>query len=638
MGDRLDSEHYGEEQFRNFTRALLEDLQALERMIDSGMIESGVRRIGAEQEMFLVDQAGRPAPRAVEVLDQIGDPRFTTELARFNLEANIDPIVFSHDCFRMMDDRLTGLVQWARRGARACGARVCLTGILPTLSLDDLSLDNMTPNPRYLALNREMSRLRGGEFRVDIKGLDELDTSHDNVMLESCNTSFQIHFQVGPEEFAKLYNLAQLVTAPVLAAAVNSPLLLGRRLWQETRIALFQQSVDSRSKTHQARGHPSRVSFGDRWVDRSIIEIYREDIARFRVLLATGIEEDSLQAVARSDIPPLSALRLHTGTVYRWNRACYGMHQGTAHLRIENRALPAGPTVVDEVANASFFFGLMAALADELEDVGSVMAFDDAKGNFIAAARHGLKAQFSWLNAETLTARDLILTRLLPKARDGLNRAGIAGPDIERYLGVVAERVESARTGAQWLLDSYAALSADATGDETFRTLTTATISRQLRGEPVSRWTAATLAESEGWRESFQTVGQFMTTDIFSVQPQDLVNLAASLMEWEHLRHVPVEDDEGKLVGLVSHRAFLRLVASGLLKSGAESVAVNTIMRTDLVTVTAETPTLQAIEKMRRHKVGCLPVVDGARLVGIVTERDFLRVAGKFMEQRLLEP
>jgi len=164
MGDRLDSEHYGEEQFRNFTRALLEDLQALERMIDSGMIESGVRRIGAEQEMFLVDQAGRPAPRAVEVLDQIGDPRFTTELARFNLEANIDPIVFSHDCFRMMDDRLTGLVQWARRGARACGARVCLTGILPTLSLDDLSLDNMTPNPRYLALNREMSRLRGGSF------------------------------------------------------------------------------------------------------------------------------------------------------------------------------------------------------------------------------------------------------------------------------------------------------------------------------------------------------------------------------------------------------------------------------------------------------------------------------------------
>ena len=277
-----------------------------------------------------------------------------------------------------MEDDLNRLVGEARTSAQACGSDALLTGILPTLQKSDLTLDNMTPVPRYRALNDALLRRRGGSFEVRIKGVDELFVRHDNVMLESCNTSFQLHFQVGCAEFAKLYNLAQAVTAPVLAAAVNSPLLLEHRLWQETRVALFQHSVDDRSEAHMERGRPPRVRFGDAWIDSSAIELFKDDIARFRVVLATDVQERSLEILDRGEIPKLRALCMHNGTVYRWNRPCYGVHNGVPHLRIENRVLPAGPTVIDAMANAAFYYGLMSAVGDEHEDVTKVMAFDDA--------------------------------------------------------------------------------------------------------------------------------------------------------------------------------------------------------------------------------------------------------------------
>ena len=246
----------------------------------------------------------------------------------------------------------------------------------------------MTPNPRYYALNKAITALRAGVFDTRIKGVDELSMQHDNVML-GANTSFQIHFQVGPEEFANLYNVAQLVTAPALAAAVNSPLLL-ERLWRETRVALFQQSVDARSLAHQARGQRTRVRFGDAWLEKSVLEIFREDIARFRVVLGADCQAESVRLLKEGKIPQLDALRLHNGTVYRWNRPCYGVHNGVAHLRIENRSLPSGPSVIDEVANAAFFFGLMVAKSEEYEDVAKV--FDLIRpSQFLHAARHSCR-------------------------------------------------------------------------------------------------------------------------------------------------------------------------------------------------------------------------------------------------------
>ncbi|WP_437756076.1 CBS domain-containing protein [Sorangium sp. So ce1389] len=646
MGEQDVSEQANEEQLQAFMRALLDDVDALERLLQEDRIESGVRRIGAEQEMFLVDRALRPAPLALEVLERAADGRLTTELARFNLEANLCPLPFGGDCLRRLEAELSDVVGRAAEAARAVGAEVLLAGILPTLRAGDLRLENLTPSPRYHELNRTLLQLRQGDFRVSIHGLDELEMTHDNILLESCNTSFQVHLQVGAREFAPLYNLAQAVTAPVLAAAVNSPLLLGQRLWQETRIALFESSIDTRPSARESRQHRPRVHFGDGWVQGGALELFREDIARFRVIMTAETGEPPAAVLARGEVPDLKALRVHNGTIYRWNRPCYGVVDGVAHLRIESRALPAGPTVLDEVANAAFFFGLMSGLAAEHPRVDLEMSFEDAKANFFAAARHGLKAQLTWFGGQSLAAPELILSRLLPAARAGLSAAGIDAADIDRYLGVIEERVRRGQTGAQWALGSLAAMAGQGTSEVQHRALCAAMLARQHEeargggsGCPVHTWEPAALeVDRDLLRDSYRTVGQFMSTDLFTVRPTDIVDFAASVMDWRHVRHVPVEDDQGRLVGVVSHRALLRLVARGAAAAnGSAPPTVASIMRPDPVTITPETPTLDAMRIMREQRVGCLPVVAGERLVGIVTERDLLDVSARLLESFLRE-
>ena len=623
-----------EAQRRNFVRALLEDVHALERMLEEGWIEEGVRRIGAEQEMFLVDRSYEPANKALQILDRLKSGSYTTELAQFNLEANLEPREFEGKCFSSMQKELDLLVDNARAAAELEHTKIVLCGILPTLSKEHLGLESMTPIPRYLQLNRIMVEQRGGRFQTLIKGTDELQTTHENVMLEACNTSFQLHYQVGAKEFARLYNLAQVITAPVLAAAVNSPVLLRHRLWHETRVALFQQSLDTRSEHQASRGTRQRVSFGDRWVRGSILEVYRDDIARFRSLITTGSNESPMEMMEKGEVPPLKALRLHNGTVYRWNRPCYGIHEGKAHLRIESRAFPAGPSTVDEIANATFFYGLMSALDGEYGDVTKRMSFDDAKANFVAAARYGLHARFRWVDGKPYGADELILKTLLPLAKKGLLARKVDAADADRYLGIVADRVQSGRTGAQWALDSLAHMGERGKSVERFRALTQAMARNQADHKPVNSWDLATLRDGTAERESFRTVGQVMTTDLFTVQAEDIVDLAASLMEWEHLRHVPVEDKDGRLVGLVSHRALMRILSRG--QSTAENpVPVSEVMEVDPVTVTPETSTLEAIATMRKNKIGCLPVVSEGKLVGIITEHDFFEIAGVLLERWL---
>jgi CBS domain-containing protein/gamma-glutamylcysteine synthetase len=636
MGEHDINLKQDEAKLRVYMKALLNDLRALEHMLENGLIESGVRRIGAEQEMFLVDRSLRPAPVAGEVLKLVADPRLTTEIARFNLEANLSPLNLGGRCFRQMEQELEEIIRLTRDGARSIETDVLLAGILPTLELSDLTLENITPNPRYYELNRVISQMRGGEFSIHIKGLDEMQITHDNVMMESCNTSFQVHMQVGPEEFVPLYNMAQAITAPVLAAAVNSPLLFGHRLWQETRLALFQHSTDARSRAYQARSCPTRVGFGESWLKDSVLELLREQVARFRTIMIKEADEDPTAVLARGEVPQLSALRLHNGTVWPWNRACYGVADGRAHLRIENRALPSGPTVLDEMANAAFFIGLMSALPSEYGEINKLMTFDDAKANFFAAARHGLQAQFMWTGGKSYGASELILEHLLPLARKGLKENDIETQDIDRYLGTVEERVRSGQTGAQWMLHSLNMLGGEGTRDIRHRTLTANILARQQTNEPVHRWPI--IEKSSGlndWRRSYQTVGQYMSTDLFTVRPDDLVDLAASMMQWKHVRHVPVEDDEGRLVGLVSHRNLLRLLACGLHAGNGEPVVVRQIMKPDPVRVTPDTPTLEAIEIMRHHNVGCLPIVKDGHLVGIVTAYDFLAVSAKLFEDQL---
>src|ERR1041384_2933948 len=521
MGEQDVDQSLDEHQQRAFMKALLDDLRALEQMLETGRIESGVRRIGAEQEMFLVDSNLGPAAVADEVLGRLHDARFVPEIARFNLEANLTPRLLGGHCFRLMEEELIEVLRLARAAARACGAEILLGGILPTLAMSDLSLKNITPMPRYLELNRAIGLLRGGTFSAHIKGVDELQVTHDNILMDACNASFQVHLQVNPQEFARAYNLAQIVTAPVLAAAVNSPLLLGRRLWQETRVALFQHSNDTRTSAQQARSQPPRVGFGEGWLKESVLELFREQIARFRVVMTMKGDEAPLTVLARGEVPNLSALRLHNGTIWPWNRACYGISEGRAHLRIENRALPGGPTILDEVANAAFFTGLMSALPNEYGDVGKRMAFDDAKANFFAAARYGLGAQFTWVDGKRHIAPTLILDHLLPLAREGLRQSGVEGADIDRYLGTIEARVQVGQTGAQWMLQSLAAMGDAGTSDMRQRKLTAAMLERQQSDDPVHRWTIIEGYGSEGWQQSQHTVGHLMSTDLFTVRPDD---------------------------------------------------------------------------------------------------------------------
>jgi CBS domain-containing protein/gamma-glutamylcysteine synthetase len=635
MGSNQISEVNDPALMRTFVRALLEDVHALERMLAQDRIESGVRRIGAEQEMFLVDRAYRPKAAVLQVLEHLQGQPFTTELAQFNLETNMPPMLLGGDCLARMERTLSQLTEAARVAAARESTFVLLCGILPTLERSHLSLDWMTPIPRYMQLNRSMTELRGGKFKTLIKGLDELQVTHDNVMLEACTTSFQIHFQAGAAEFAKLYNLAQAVTAPVLAAACNSPLLLGHRLWHETRVALFQQTLDTRSETHIQRGSRQRVSFGERWVEHSIMEIHREDVARFRSLIALPMGESPMAMLDRGEIPPLSALRLHNGTVYRWNRPCYGVADGVAHLRIENRVLPAGPSIRDQVANAAFFFGLMSALSDEHEDIKRVMAFDDAKSNFVAAARYGLQARMRWIGGRTWDAERLILEELLPRARKGLISRDLDEADVTLYLGVLEERVRSGRTGAQWALDSLAAMGQRGKPAERYRALARATLHLQEDGRPVHQWPLAELDGASNEQDNFRTIGQIMTSDVFTVNPEDLLDLAASLMEWEHLRYVPVEDRDGHLVGLLSHRQLLKLKTRSTHEE--PSTSVRDLMIANPITVTPETTTLEAIAIMDRHKIGCLPVVREGKLVGIVTEHDFVEISKRLLERWLAD-
>src|SRR4030095_6829812 len=306
MGDH-NVEEFDQKKEQAFMKAVLDDLRALAFMLENGCLESGVARIGAEQEMFLIDRHLRPAPVSLEVLRLAKDSRLTTEIARFNLEANLSPLLLTGTCLSQMEQELNELLSVVRRSSQELGGDVLLSGILPTLKKSDLTLDNLTPIPRYSQLNEGVIALRGGPFSIHIKGLDELQIAHDNIMMESCNTSFQVHFQTSPAEFASHYNLAQAITAPVLAAAVNSPLLFGNRLWQETRVALFQHSTDARSRTQLARSHPTRVSFGDGWLEHSVIALFHDQISRFRPIMITQPDENPFQVLARGETPSLTA-------------------------------------------------------------------------------------------------------------------------------------------------------------------------------------------------------------------------------------------------------------------------------------------------------------------------------------------
>ena len=621
---------------QHFVKQLLQDVKALERMIDEDWFETDVVRIGAEQELCLVDQHCKPAPLNLEVIKAADNELITSELARFNMEYNLDPLVFEGDCLFRMEEQVHKLMAIVREKAAAFDVEPVLVGILPTIRKFDVAMDNMTPLDRYRALMDALNLLRTHDLELKIRGVDELRVKHDSPMLEGCNTGFQVHLQVNPDEFAEMYNIAQLLLAPVLAVSAFSPMLFGKRLWYETRVALFQQSIDTRSSSEYLRTQSPRVMFGHKWLKSSILEIYREDIARHRVLLSADLDENVFQKMKEGITPKLRALSVHNGTVYRWNRPCYGISpNGKPHLRIENRILPAGPSIQDEMSSAALWLGLMKGFQAEYGNPAALLPFEEAGHNFLAAARTGITSKFNWMGSKQIGVSELVQKELIPLAREGLKKMDIRPEDINRYMDLVEERVTTNRTGSQWMLNSYSSLQRERKGqEEILRTITAAMINNQKTDKPIHEWELATDDDSRVWNPDSLLVEEIMTTDLFTVRRDDILPLVAEMMDWNKIRYMPVENEQGELEGLITSRILLRYFSRKNLENDRRKpLTVGSVMITSPITVTPEESVTEVLDLMMNRQIGCVPVVKGRKLVGVVTQSDFVSITASIIRR-----
>ena len=624
-------------QSQAFVRHILRDLQALEYMLDNDWFEDDVVRIGAEQEMCLVDKRTyKAAPINTTILEALKDyPWADSELAKHNLETNLTPHVFAGDALAKIHAEVDEHLRLINAAAAPHNAAVVLTGILPTLRKGDLDLSNLTPRPRYRALMEAIdSHKSGGNYEIRLKGIDELTIAHDSPLIEAANTSFQVHLQVSSREFVKIYNISQALTGPVLATAVNSPIVFGRRLWHENRIALFQQALDTRSTKDHMRERAPRVSFGKSWCDRSILDIYREDLSRFRVLLAADIDDDSLADIAAGRVPRLHGLQVNNSTVYRWNRPCYGISDtGKPHLRIENRVLPAGPTTADEIANAALWLGAMVGMSNRVDDIRDHMSFDDVADNFAKAAQFGIDSKFNWFGEGKVPASTLLTEEIIPMAREGLTARGVDSADVDKYMGIVEERVKKVCTGARWMLKSFTKLKESVGRDEALSNMTAAMMHNAAIGKPVHEWPLADATAMPTYMPKRLLVEEFMETDLFTCHSSDLIDLVAEMMDWRKIRYMPVEDDQGHLCGLVTARLMLRHHVRLSRALSTEKTTIKDIMVDKPITVGPHNTIVEAMDLMRINKVGSLPVVKDDELIGIITEMDFLRISGRLIRQ-----
>jgi CBS domain-containing protein len=606
---------------KEFLYHLHNDIEALEQMLKDDVFEKGIQRIGAEQELCIVDKYFRPSTNALKLLEKINDPHFTTEIALFNLEINLDPLELKGNCFSAMENDLNTLVNKADELAHTIDDNnILMTGILPTLRKRDLVFENITPYKRYKVLNEVLKNIRGDDFFLKIKGVDEIILKHSSILFEACNTSFQTHLQIPVADLVDRYNWSQAIAGPVLSICANSPLLIGRELWSETRIALFQQSVDIRNVSYLLREQKPRVSFGSDWIRESIIEMYRDDVVRYTPLLTTDTMEDAQEMLKKGKIPKLQAIQVHNGTVYRWNRLCYGQTNGVPHVRIENRYLPSGPTIKDEVANALFWVGLMQGMPEEFRNLPQRFSFNEIKENFINAARTGINTYFNWFG-KGVSAKKLILTKLLNIARDGLEQSGVSNTDIDLYLGIIESRATQSKTGSNWIKKSNTLLKEKMTRDIANATLTAHMYRNQKSGKPVHEWEAAGYNDVLKLDLSITKLEKYMTTEVFVVNEDDLVELVAKVMEWKNVNHVPVVNRENKVTGIITSTNLKQIQGQD-----QKLIIAKDIMVKEIITAESTTSVEEANRIMLEQGIGCLPVIEMGELVGILTRSDLLKI------------
>lgn len=619
MGEQIDGKISRNTKYR-FIHQLMQDVEALEYMVENNLFEVDTWRIGAEQELCIVNNDWKPSPNAMKILSEVNDHAVTTELATYNLEINLDPFRLTNNCFSRIHNQLDEKLQSVKNAAAKFNDNIVIAGILPSITRNELTLEYLTPLKRYQYLNSALLKARGLKFDLFLKGLDEIHLRHDNILFEACNTSFQCHLQLHPKDFAVAYNWALAISAPVLGAASNSPLLLGKELWSEIRIALFQQSIDTRKTIDEIRDKKGRVTFGENWIKNSITELYKQNIANYHPLLLMEHEEYAMEKLRKGEIPQLNSLRLHNGTVYGWNRLCYGINKGKPHLRLENRYIPAGPTVQDEIANMAFWTGLMVNPPAEAFEIWNHFEFKDVKSNFFKAARSGVESVLIWKDKE-ITTKKLIAQELLPQALAGLKKAGVDETDIYTYLGIIERRMET-HTGAQWQTKNYRRLRTVMNQNDAVIALTQNIFNRQQDNTAVSEWTEIDLDKSVAERHSkMQYVAQLMSTSLITVFPDDSLEFVNNIMQWHKIGHMLIEDKQGKLVGLVTASSLIEYINT---HGSIRELSVNRIMKKQIITIGPDARIEDALTIMQSNSITSLPVVADGNLIGIVTRKDML--------------
>ncbi|WP_189706855.1 glutamate-cysteine ligase family protein [Streptomyces phaeofaciens] len=459
MGRDVPALVFTREDRRRYRIKMQECLEVFAQMLRESRFASERPRVGLEIELNLVDDRAEPAMRNTEALEAIADPAWSTELGRFNLEINVPPRRLTEGGPDAWESAIRDALNHADERARSVGAHLIMVGILPTLRQEHVDESALSENARYRLLNDQVFAARGEDLRLDIDGVDRLRTYADTITPEAACTSTQFHLQVSPQEFPRYWNAAQAIAGVQVALAANSPFLFGRELWHETRVPLFEQATDTRPQEIKEQGVRPRVWFGERWIN-SVFDLFEENLRYFPALLPLLDEQDPARTLEEGGIPELGELTLHNGTIYRWNRPVYAVSEDTPHVRVENRCLPAGPTVADTLANGAFYYGLTRALVDEERPVWSRMSFQAAEDNLHTAARYGIESQLYWPGMGEVPVPELVLRRLLPLAHRGLELSGMDDAWREPLLGVIEQRCVTVRNGAVWQKETFHRLAA----------------------------------------------------------------------------------------------------------------------------------------------------------------------------------
>ena len=472
MGREITQVRFDPVDYTSFRERVEAETQLFEAWWRGGQFDRSAYMGGFELEAWLVDRECRPFPENESYLRHLASPLVVPELSRFNVELNCTPQRLAGRALRTLEDELVATWQRCQKAAQALGGALAMIGILPTVRKRDLSLRNISPLNRYYALNEQVLRRRGGRpIKLEIAGREPLALTHEDVMLEAAATSFQVHLQVPADELTRCFNASLVLAAPLVALSANSPYLFEHDLWDETRIPLFEQAVDTGDAVEPGE---HRVTFGAGYLEAGPREYFIENLERYPVLLPAHFD---------SPAEEFCHLSLHNGTIWRWSRLLMGSSgAGVPHVRIEHRAMPAGPTIIDMMANAAVYFGAVRALSSRRVAPETELSFDAARTNFYTAARDGLNARLSWLDGRKIGAAELLDSEILPLAREGLLQYRIDPDDIGRYIGLAAARMRRGQNGAAWQRTFTAGRGRD------FSKLTAAYLQHQESGRPVHEW------------------------------------------------------------------------------------------------------------------------------------------------------